>query len=266
MALSQTQAYEDIRTSYGGSDATLPSFLRPYYVQYNSISKSRDLGQTDILVADLAGEIGSEAGSNTLFFKVSLPRRVELSVRKRASGASTDRFVSVGILDGERKPIQLDASGYATECDVYGTEAYENLLGVPAGIYYITVASSQWQRIPFAITVSVGRYALLSGAAQGALVPGGRIPLVKVIATAQGRAPLEGALLRPSVIKKAQGPAGGTAMPALTLSIMRGVATGSMVPTGRLMMNWKLSGVAGGSDQSQGTLSSEAPYGGGYGY
>lgn len=266
MALTQTQSYERIRTSYGGSDTTLPSFLRPYYVQYNSISKSKDLGQTDILIADVTGELGSEAGSNTLFFKISLPRRVELSVKKRSSGASTDRFVSVGILDGARKPIQLDASGYATECDVHGTEVYENLLGVPAGTYYVTVASSQWQRIPFAITISVGRYALLDGAARGSFVPNGRIPLVKPVGVASGSDQSSGTLLRPNVIKNAAGAAGGTALPSLALAIMRGAAVGTMLPSGRLMMNWKLSGNASCGNQSQGTLSSEAPYGGGYGY
>jgi hypothetical protein len=258
MTLTQTQAHELTRTSYGGSDPTLPSFLRPYYVKYNAVSKSRDLGQTDILIADLTGEIGSEAGSNTLYFKVA--------VRKLSSGASTDRFLSVGILDAERKPIPLDTSGYATECDIHGTDAYENLLGVPAGTYYVTVSSSQWQRIPFAIAIAVGRYALLDGAARGSFSPVGRIPLVKPTGQADGTAPLSGTLLRPNVIKNATGSAGGTALPTLALSILRGAVIGTMVPSGRLMMNWKLSGVASGSAQSQGTLSSESPYGGGYGY
>lgn len=266
MTLTQTQAHELTRASYGGSDPTLPSFLRPYYVKYNAVSKSRDLGQTDILIADLAGEIGSEAGSNTLYFKVALPRRVELSVRKLSSGASTDRFLSVGILNAERKPVPLDTSGYATETDIHGTEAYENLLGVPAGTYYVTVSSSQWQRIPFAITIAVGRYALLDGAARGAFSPVGRIPLVKPTGRADGTAPLSGTLLRPNAIKNATGSAGGSALPTLTLSILRGAAIGAMLPSGRLMMNWKLGGTANGSDQSQGTLSSESPYGGGYGY
>ena len=266
MALTQSQAYEEIRTSYGGSDSTLPSFLRPYYVRYNAISKSRDLGQTDILVADLSGEVGGEAGAQTLFFKVVLPRRVELSVRRRATGASTDRFVSVGVLDGERKPVPLDLEGYATTSDIHNTPINESLLGMPAGTYYITVSSSQWQRIPYAITIAVGRYALLSGSASGAFVPNGRIPLIKMIGPALGRERSTGTLVNPNAIKEAVGHAGGLGSPSLTLSIMRGVALGTMVPSGRLKATWKLSGIASGSDQSEGTLSSEAPYGGGYGY
>jgi hypothetical protein len=266
MVLTQSQAYEGIRTSYGGSDSTLPSFLRPYYVKYNSVGKSKDLGATDILVADLSGELGGEAGGNTLFFKVVLPRRVELSVRKRASGASTDRFVSVGVLDGDRKPVPIDVEGYATTTDIHGTDINESLLGVPAGTYYVTVSSSQWQRIPYAITISVGRYALLAGSAGGAFSPSGRLPLIKLAGPVLGRGISSGTLINPNAIKEAAGHAGGLGVPSLTLSIMRGVALGTMVPSGRLKATWRITGVAEGSDQSQGTLSSEAPYGGGYGY
>lgn len=251
---------------YGGSETTYPSFLRPYYVKFNSVSKSRDLGTTDILIADLGGEIGGQVGTNTLFFKLTLPRRVELRVRRRATGASTDRFIGVGVLDGERKPVPLDLEGYATTSDIHNTSINESLLGMPAGTYYITVSSSQWQRIPYAITIAVGRYALLSGSASGAFVPNGRIPLIKMIGPALGRGLPTGTLVSPNAIKEAVGHAGGLGSPSLTLSIMRGVALGTMVPSGRLKATWKLSGIASGSDQSEGTLSSEAPYGGGYGY
>jgi hypothetical protein len=266
MAPTQTAAYEALRTSYGGSDPTLPSFLRPFYVKYNSVSKSRDLGETDILVADLSGEVGSQTGASTLFFKVVLPRSVELSVRKRSSGASTDRFISVGILDSDRRPVQLDNEGYGFLSDIHNTSVDESILGLPAGTYYITVSSTQWQAIPYAITVFVGRYALLSGSAVGAFSSLGRLPLVKVAGPATGSAASSGTLLNPNVIKNATGSAGGTAAPTLSLAILRGAAVGSMLPTGRLMMNWKLAGTATGANTSGGTLSSEAPYGGGYGY
>jgi hypothetical protein len=266
MVLTQSEIYEQSRQEYGGSDPTLPSFLRPYYVKYNSVTKSRDLGTTDILVADLRGEVGAEAGANTLFFRVELPRRVELSVNKITTGAYTDRYISVGILDRDRKPVPLDEYGYATENDIHATSINESLLGVPAGVYYITVTSNQWQRIPYAISVAVGRYALLEGVARGTSPLSGRIPLVKPSGASEGSALSIATLLNPNVIKEASGQAGGTSTPTLTLSIMRGVAIGSMVPTGRLMMNWKLSGTADGSDLSEGTLSSQAQGGGGYGY
>lgn len=252
--------------TYGGSDSTLPSFLRPYYVQYNSVSKSRDLGETDILVADLSGEIGTQAGSNTLYFKVVLPRSVELSVRKRSSGASTDHFISVGILDSDRRPIQTDPDGYGFLNDVHNTDINESILGLPAGTYYITVSNSQWQALPYAISVFVGRYALLSGSAGGVFPASARLPLIKTAGAALGSATPFGTLIYPNRIKNATGISVSTALPSLELAIMRGAAIGRMVPTARLMMNWKIVGVATGSASPEASLSSEAPYGGGYGY
>ncbi|NDC87506.1 MAG: hypothetical protein EB075_01625 [Bacteroidetes bacterium] len=266
MAVTQSAAYEDLRTSYGGSDPTLPSFLRPYYVKYNSVSKSKDLGETDILVADLSGTVGSQAGANTLFFKVVLPRNVELSVRKRSSGTSTDHFISVGILDGDRRPIQIDRDGYGFLADVHNTDLNESILGLPAGTYYVTVSSGQWQAVPYAITVFVGRYALLSGAVTGFATPSGQLPLIKVGGPALGTAIPAGTIVGPNRIKNASGAAGGSAIPSLELAILRGVVIGQMLPSARLMMNWKLAGKAGGNASCVATLSSEAPYGGGYGY
>lgn len=265
MTITQTEAEQRIRAAYGGSDSTRPSFLRPYYVKYNSINKSRDLGETEILVADLNGEIGAEAGASTLYFKVTLPRSVELSVNRRSSGSSTDRFITVGILDADRRPLPLDQRGYATISEDYGIGAGSRL-AMPAGVYYITVSSTQWQRIPYAITIEVGRYALLDGAALGSFPARGYIPLVKINGAVGGADVSGGTLLLPNTIKLAAGGAGGSAIPALTLAIMAGHAGGTMLPSGRLMMNWKLSGSAAGSNQTTGTLSSEAPYGGGYGY
>jgi hypothetical protein len=265
MTLTQSAAYEDLRTRYGGSDPTLPSFLRPYYVKYNSVSKSKDLGETDILVADLSGVIGTEAGSSTLFFRVSLPRNVELSVRKRSLNASTDRFISVGILDGDRRPVQLNNQGYGFLNDVHNTDADESEPGLPAGIYYITVSSNQWQSIPYAITVFVGRYALLAGLAGGTFAASGRLPLIKIQGPTSTTALPVGTLLNPNVIKEGDGKAGGSALPTLTLTIMRGSAVGQMLPSGRLMMNWRLNGAATGSCTPEATLTSTQSSGG-YGY
>jgi hypothetical protein len=266
MALTQTAAYEELRSRYGGSDSTLPSFLRPYYTKYNAITKSLDLGTTDILIADLGGQIGSQAGASTLYFKVVLPRRVDLQVRKRSTGAFTDRFVSVGILDADRNPVPIDTAGYGYQGDRYDTSIDESLLGLPAGLYYITVSSNQWQSVPYAITISVGRYALLDGAALGRAPLAARIPLIKIAGPATGTLLGTGTLVNPNAIKEATGTAGGAAVPALTLTIMRGAAGGSMLPSGRLKATWRLSGAATGTSASTGTLTSEIPYGGGYGY
>ena len=201
MAQSQSAAFEALRKSYGGSDPTLPSFLRPYYVKYNSISKSSDLGATEILIADISGRVGSQAGANTLFFKVTLIRELDLRVVRVSTGSFTDQFISVGILDEERRPLPMTPNGYAYLNDIHNTPVDESLNRLPAGTYYITVSTNQWQSINFAIAVFVGSYALLSGTALGSLVATGRIPLIKPVGTLLGSAPLLLDVLDPARVK-----------------------------------------------------------------
>jgi hypothetical protein len=267
MAVAQSDTWNSLRQSYGGSDSTLPSFLRPYYVKYNAVSKSRDLGSGEILIADLSGDLGAEGGANTLFFKVTLPRELELRVIKRGTGSWTDKYIRVGVLDSERRQVQLSDDGYAFQNDIHNTDTDESLARMPGGVYYITVSSNQWQRLEYAISVFVGRYALLSGAASGAFSPSGRFPLAKIAGAARGDGLPEGTLLNPNKIKRlANSAVMGTAVPTLSLAILRGAAVGRLFLDGRLKMTWKVTGAAGGSDATTGTLSSEAPYGGGYGY
>lgn len=249
---------------YGGSDRTDPSFLRPPYVRFNAVSKSRDLGRTEILEAELSGLVGSQSGTNTLYFKVSLPRPLELRIRVR-QGAVTDRYLSVGILDANRAPLPLSPDGRAQPPQVYGQAGDQS--PVPAGDYYFTVSTHQWQAIPFVVQAFVGRYALLTGTALGRLEPQGRLPLAKLRGAGTGTAPLLGALLRPATLRAlaTASTSGGQALPSLQLAILRGTAVGQMLPSGRLKMTWRLTGTAGGSASPTASLSSQAG-GGGYGY
>lgn len=264
MALTQTQDYETLRTSYGGSDLTAPSFIRSYYVKYNSIAKSKDLGAVESLVADISGTVGSQAGSNTLFFKFELLSPADVRVQTRSTGEFTDRYLSLGLLDSERRPVQVDADGFGFINDIHNTDADESILKLPIGTYYATLSSLQWQSIPYAIRISVIKYILLTGTASGTCQPSARLPLQKIDGSATGTAQSSATLKTPALIKRPIGIAGATAQPSLTLVIPSGEAVGSMLPYGRLMMNWRLEGVAQGSNSSTGTLTSEAPYGYGY--
>jgi hypothetical protein len=187
--------------AYGGSDSTLPSFLRPYYVKYNSISKSRDLGETEILIADLAGAVGSQAGSNTLFFKVTLARELDLRVVKNDTGSVANQYISVGILDASRKPLPMTPSGYGYLNDIHNTVIDESKARLPAGTYYITVSNSQWQSIDYSLTIFVGSYALLAGTTSGLLIATGRLPLIKPAGVLLGTAPVNLAITNPDTVK-----------------------------------------------------------------
>ena len=266
---SQSELYEAIRTGYGGSDSTAPSFIRPYYVQYNAVTKAKDLGRTEILIADVAGTVGGHSGTNTIYVKVELARDLELRVRKRATGATTDRLVRVGVLDGDRRPLPIDEDGYAFLNDIHNTDVNESYARLPAGVYYVTVACDQWQPLPYAVTIYAGRYALLSGAVGGSFAPSGRFPLSKLAGVALGSAPPLGTLVRPVTIKNLSASASATGSAPITLAtlaIMRGVALGQGLPSARLMMNWRLSGTASCSNTSTATLTRTASGGGGYGY
>jgi len=204
MTLTQSAAYEDLRTKYGGSDPTLPSFLRPYYVKYNSISKSRDLGTTEILIAEISGSVGAQAGSNTLFFRVTLSRDLDLRAVLSPVNQATDRYVRVGILDAERKPVPMSPTGYAVLNDIHNTELDESKQRIPAGTYFITVSTDQWQSINFSLFIFVGSYALLSGNAIGSLIAQGRIPLIKPIGQLFGTASLALSITNPGTVKTLQ--------------------------------------------------------------
>lgn len=201
MTLSQSAAYEALRNSYSGSEPTLPSFLRPYYVKYNSVLKSLDLGTTEILIADISGRVGSQAGANTLFFKVTLTRDLDLRVLQVSTGANTDRFIRVGILDADRHPVQISPAGYGKLNDIHNTDIDESKSRLPPGTYYITVSSDQWQAIDFAVAVFVGSYALLEGESLDQLLATARIPLIKPIGALLASAPLSLTVTDPGLIR-----------------------------------------------------------------
>lgn len=179
----QSEDYENLRRSYGGSDNSSPSFQRPQYVRWNSISKSKDFGQIDTLDAQIRGRVGQEVGSSTLYFKTTLLFPSKISLTKLAGGNKYDAAqVSIGILDASRKPIPIDNQGYASPAQTdderlltsnAGTQ--QNLQFLPAGTYYFTVTSHQWRASDFDIRISVGGTANLAGAAALELTPTARV-------------------------------------------------------------------------------------------
>ena len=98
---------------HGGSDPSTPSFLRPRFTKYNSVSKSRDLGRVDNFFGTFNGEIGVRVGSPTLFFKMHTLGAASLRVNKNTSNRYTDKQISIGILDANRKQVQTSVQGFA---------------------------------------------------------------------------------------------------------------------------------------------------------
>lgn len=253
-----------IKNGYGGSDDTGGSFIKPQYVKHNSALKAHDLGIVSNLLTVVTGTIGSQAGTNTLFYSVETDGPAQLRIRNTLKSKYTAQYTSVGVLDSSRLPVPLSADGFAYRTDNHATDVNESLELFPAGVYYFTISSSQWQAIPFEVTLQVFRYRSLVAAASGTLQPYARIALVKLFAAATWTAPLRGTIPANITIKRLEAAASVSGQPSLTLSIMRGAAGGTLAPYGRLKQTHRLAGVISGANSNVATLSSAPPYGSGY--
>jgi hypothetical protein len=261
---SVTNSINKLTGAYGGSDKTSASFLRPEHVKYNSFSKARDLGTVVNLNTTITGTVGSEVGANTLYFKVTTLGESDLLLTKQNIHKHKDKYISVGLLDSDRKPIQRTTAGFGYLNEIINTIPIEANLQLPKGTYYFTVSNSQWQQLPFQIGVQVIRYILLDGEASGSIHLSGRIGLVKMFGVASGTSDSTLTLLPKALIKPLVGFAEGQAAPYAEIAIMRGTATLRNVNYGRLKATWRIGGTASGSSANTATLNVTTP-GGGYG-
>lgn len=261
--LTQSEAQEALRKSYGGSDNTRPSYQRPQYVQYNTYQKAKDFGLRDNLNTIVSGEVGGEVGAATLYYKVTVANPTDLRVLQGQVNERTDRFITVGISDSERRPLRLDESGYARPSDIYNTDVNEATTRQPAGTYYFTVSSSQWQALPFVMTMLAITYKELSGVASGSAPLTGRLALAKLNGAILGSNTNTATITTPGTIKALGGAAGGNAPASGSLAIPSGAAGGTLLLEGRLKQFHRISGSAGGTAPLTGTLTRTASGGGG---
>ena len=250
--------------THGGSSPSDPNFLRPQFVKYNSVSKSRDLGSINNFFGTFTGEIGAQVGSPTLFFKMHVLGDATLRISKNAVNRYTDEQISIGVLDSNRKAIQVDRFGYAYSNDNSATEDDESLDPLPGGTYYFTVSSSQWQKIPYSVSIQAIRFKDIKGEVVLTMVPTSRFAIAKLrgpallsngsrttIPTSTQLKPTTGHIL------VSNGSRGALVIPE-GLALMRDMTTGSLKQT------HKISAVASLTGANVATLSSEPPSYGGY--
>ena len=251
---------------HGGSDPSYQSFLRPRFTKYNSVSKSRDLGRISNFFGTFTGEIGAESGSQTLFFKMQTIGSASLRITKNTSNRYTDKQISIGILDSNRKQVQITDQGFAFENDIVNTDDAEGAEPLPGGTYYFTVSSSQWQKIPYSVSIQAIRFKDVKGEVVLTMLPTARFSIAKLRGPAllqsatQTTIPTNAQLKRPTgAILLSNASSGALVIPS-------GIALGQMLPSGRLKMTHKISSTATLSSVNEATLSSQPPqYGGGYG-
>ena len=248
----------------GGSDKASPSFLRPERVQFNSVSKSRDLGAVDNFLGEFTGAIGASSGTQTLYFKIETLGDADLLIRKKAVNRFTDNQISVGILDSNKKSVKVNDFGFAYRNEIVGTELKEFLEPLPKGVYYFTISGSSWQSIPYHVSIQVIRYVSLDGSAKLSASLSGRFSLVKPRGQALLTAPLAGSMPLQEDIKNPAGAAVLTSATQGTFVKMGGVAIGRLLPTGRLKHTHRIVGAAIVSNANVATLS--ATPSSGYGY
>lgn len=262
--LDQSSQQEAYRRTYGGSDNTAPSFVRPAYLQYNSLSKSRELGRVDNFGARLTGIVGGHTGRSTLFFRIETSAIAKIGIVKRMDRPITDRTISVGVLDADHNPLPLGENGFAYMAPIHNSANSGFLDRMPPGTYYFTVSTNQWRETPFSVDALVQRYLECQGVVRLRGEPIARVALVKLAGSASGTCIAIGSPLAPAKVKKLSGKSGGSMPISLTLSIMRGAAIGRMEPYGRLQQNYRISGTATGRNVNIATMTARKPYGYGY--
>lgn len=227
----QSKDYEELRKAYGGSDNTSPSFLRPQYVRWNSVSKSRDLGESRALSAQIRGKVGTEVGSSAIYFRVDATEPSKIRYTKLpASNRYDDQVISIGLLDSDRKQIDLDDQGFAftPQSDELrqgsaSTDGQQSFQFLPAGVYYFTVSSSQWRSADYGVEISVGGTVLLSGTLPLEMDSSGRIAQSYLSGTATLAGESFGILVQKQLLT---GTVAGRLDPVLTLSVTSPFSTG----------------------------------------
>ena len=251
--------------SGGPFKPAVPFHLQPSLVQYNSISKSRDLGVVNNFLGLFKGKVGSQTGAPSLFFKLQTLGPADLRIQKKSINKYTDGYISVAITDANRKPVNVNDFGFAYRNEIVNTEIEEFALPMPAGEYYFIVSNSQWQELPFSIEIQAIRFSSLAGVITLTDQSQARFAISKMKGAAPITGPFQATIPAAAQLKQPTGPVLLTSGSNGALTTPEGLVVMRMLPTGRLKMTHKIGGTALVTGTNVATLSSAPPYGGGYG-
>ena len=251
--------------SGGPFSPAVPFHLQPTIVKYNSVGKSRDLGIVNNFYGVFSGFVGSEVGTPTAFFKIRLLGKADLRILIKPISKFTDKYISVGIADSNRKSVKVNDFGFAYQSEAVNTERLEFFEPMPAGSYYFTISTSQWQKIPYSVEIQAIRFTALSGLVLLTGQSEARFAISKLIGPAVLTGPLQAIIPTNDQLKQPSGPVLLTSGSRGALTTPSGIATMRMLPTGRLKLTHKIGGAASMAGANVATLSSAPPSNGGYG-
>lgn len=249
----QSVEQETLRLSYGGSDRAAPSLNRMQYVKANSIAKARDLGPVLFLDLTVSGELGTQLGSNTVFIKASTSQVSRLGLANLNTNPYEAKYISLGVLGPDLKPLQRGASGFAqasarlAQSDILPQGRDRQAEFLPEGDFYFTITSSAFAPIPYEVRLVVEPQGYLSGLALGSQFARGRIGLVKLTGLATGQQLATGTLRETTFIIRLSGVASAESTAVVTMFVPRGSAFCQDLSTGRLQMNYRAEGAAVGA-------------------
>lgn len=249
----QSDDLEARRRWYGGSDRAAPSLNRLQYVKANSISKARDLGDVLFLSLDVSGELGSQVGSNTVFVKVRTSQLSRLGLRNLNTNKYESKYISLGVLGADCKPLQRNANGFALSTESLDDDSLlaqgleRQVQFFPAGEFFFTISSSSFSAIPYEVELIVEPQGYLAGEVLGTQTAHGRIGLIKLTGVTTGSHFAEGAFQSVELIIRLAGVASAESFAEVTLFVPRGSAFCQDLTAGRLQMNYRAAGTAQGS-------------------
>lgn len=249
----QSDDIEARRRAYGGSDRAAPSMNRLQYVKANSIAKARQLGQVVFLDLVVSGELGSQVGSSTVFLKARTSQKSRIGLRNLNTNPHEAKYISLGVLGADLRPLQRNVDGFALST---GPVLQPNLppIGLerqaqffPEGEFYFTINSSSFTAIPYAVHLIIEPQGYLAGEVVGSHLIRSRIGLIKLRGTSSAEHAPYGALRPIELILRLSGVSVGTGLAEVTMFVPRGSAFCQDITEGRLQMNHRIEGAAGGT-------------------
>ena len=184
-----------------------------------------------------------------------------LRITKNSSNRYTDKQISVGILDSGRRQVQVTGSVLPITTTTQRLRTTKPLI-LCCGTCYFTVSSSQWQKIPYSISIQAIRFKDIQGEVLLTMVP-------TVLCNCQAAWPCtvdewnenhysyQRTAQATGHILLSNGSRGALVTP-------EGIALMRDMTTGRLKETHKISSVASLTGVNVATLSSEPPSYGGY--
>lgn len=155
--MDDSDRWEFIRASYGGASPSIPTFIRSETVLYDSLTSSRDLGTQSDLRVVATGILGTEAGTNTLYYRVRIPVPSKLGIWAPTLTRQQKRWICLGILDANRDQVEIGPDGYAIPPRPPYSDTSEYRALMPEGEYYFTVTTNQWPKERLVVLMAIRR-------------------------------------------------------------------------------------------------------------